>query len=284
MRAIYPASMLNERMVDEFFYEEASKLTEPPALFINSGSVPAVSRIIEGETYLYRGWILTVEDYTAMEAAVSQAGANLVVSTEQYAYAQYAENYLVDFASLTAPTVVVRYDATDEEILQTVRVSGLFEEDTKFFIKGSSKSAKHNKDASIAEGIESIPETLRHFRNEVIEDFILIRKFVDYVGNEYRIWFMNGEETSVGLHPQLNGIYGENLFIWNKEDAIPLNTIVNEIREVIPEDSGFVTVDVMRNSSTGDFQVVEVGSGCVSESRDPMYDVLLHTNMSDLYN
>lgn len=61
MRFIYPASVLNPKQVDEFFADEASSAPGARVALWNDDDARVLERgsSIDGETLVYRGWILS---------------------------------------------------------------------------------------------------------------------------------------------------------------------------------------------------------------------------------
>lgn len=54
--------------------------------------------------FLYRGWMLTEDEYVALYEAVLERGHSLVVTPDEYAAAHYLPNYYPEIQDLTAPT------------------------------------------------------------------------------------------------------------------------------------------------------------------------------------
>lgn len=281
MKALYPASAFGRFKVDEHFENEVSQLAEKPAVFHNDDGI-ALSKLDEDETYLYRGWILTPGEYRDLEKAVQSKGAKLAVTAEQYEHDQYAQNWLTELAEATPETVVVPYAASDEELL---KAAAIFTPETKLFIKGSSKSAKDNPAASIAENVASLTETIRNFREEISEEqeeLILIRKFVDFIGYEYRTWWSNGVMNSVQLHPQTGYEGDHSQFFLKQAEIDDMQVLFDKISPVMKEvSSPLVTVDI-RRAIDGDYHVIEMGSGTVSETIAPLERIFFDTEFAQL--
>ncbi|HEY2514343.1 MAG TPA: ATP-grasp domain-containing protein, partial [Polyangiaceae bacterium] len=85
-------------------------------LGLESYAIP-LDRVVDGEPeralrslprprdrrWLYRGWMLNEEEYTALFEAVGDRGEELVVDPESFALATYAPNYLPLLGGHTAP-------------------------------------------------------------------------------------------------------------------------------------------------------------------------------------
>jgi hypothetical protein len=57
-----------------------------------------------GRTWLYRGWMLNEEEYTALYEAMMDRGEDLVVDPESFAEAMYVPSYVPLLGDRTAPT------------------------------------------------------------------------------------------------------------------------------------------------------------------------------------
>ena len=58
-----------------------------------------------GRRLLYRGWMLTEDEYTALDEALSEEGHSLVVSPEEYAAAHYLPNYHPEIEEWAIPAL-----------------------------------------------------------------------------------------------------------------------------------------------------------------------------------
>jgi hypothetical protein len=56
------------------------------------------------EELLYRGWMLTGEEYAALDSAVADRGGSLITSPEAYEAAHYLPNWIDTLSALTVPT------------------------------------------------------------------------------------------------------------------------------------------------------------------------------------
>lgn len=254
---VYPSSLLKATRVDEHFNDEAGALTEHDYVLW----VPYENRIVRkgidltGATVIYRGWIITVDEYRQLETLVENAGGTMLVNTDDYARSQFAEGWLNTFADVTPKTSIYPYGVSFNHIYDSYH-----NRDQSFVVKGSSKSLKHDWAGSMfaAHGSD-VARVLTRFRSQVTaqeESTILIRDFEQWLSNEWRVFWINGEAI-IQQHPQNT----EALAITDE-----LNSFVADLKPLV-ESLGvaFVTTDVVRTQNDA-LRVVEVGNGQVSQS------------------
>lgn len=274
MRVLYPNSIFKSTRVDEHFAEEASLLSEFPIVYsVEDGRITGRGFEVEGETLLYRGWILTPTEYEELDAAVRKAGGELLVSPEQYRRTQFGNGWLPLMEGITPKTAVLPYNVSDEEIVEQARLLGA----SQLVLKGASKSAKHDwGNAMFAKDISQLPRILNGFRGYVTaseETTILLREYEEWKLDELRLWWVDGKLAYTGLHPESIG----DLDTEDLENFLP----VLEAR-VSSLNCPILTTDLAQ-SHDGAWRVVEVGNGQVTQPRNSFAEVTKGTSLGSLY-
>lgn len=166
--AIYPASAFDPKTIDEHFLAEAAQLLEPPSLFsLEEERLIAKGRQLAGATLLYRGWILTPDQYSALQKLVEAQGARILINAEQYQRSQFGRDWFSLVGDLTPATRVLNYGAAIADF--AAAFDGL--QTPQAVIKGVSKSLKHDWDNAmfIRDGTD-LPRVLDNFRGNVSAD------------------------------------------------------------------------------------------------------------------
>lgn len=270
MRAIYPNSLFSRTEIDEHFFEEAAPLSEPPILYsVEEGRLTTRKFAVDDEVLLYRGWILTPVQYAQMEAAVRDAGGKLLISTEQYKRTQFGDGWLEHMEGITPRTSVLPYWASDAELLKQARILDC----TKFVVKGASKSVKHDWDNSMyVDCVEDLLRVVKNFRehvSEAEESTLLLREFENWNAGELRLWWVDGKLAYNGLHPQSSA----NVDVATLEYFLPVLA-----SRVAALDCPLLTTDLVR-SAGGEWRVVEVGNGQVTEPSASFSETVRHTSL-----
>ncbi|CAN5840766.1 ATP-grasp domain-containing protein [soil metagenome] len=228
MTVLYPADPLFPNRIDDSFKLER-------AAFEAAGIHTSV-KPVPGEIALYRGWMLKVDEYGALEASVKKQGAALLTSTDAYKSAHYLPEWYEKLQDLTAETVI----ETPENAQAKVAELGW----PRTFVKDYVKSLKTPPGSVVVkpEDIADVLEAMRHYRG-FIEGGVCLRRFEPYLpGSERRYFVVRGQGYAAE---------GDNL-----------PDIVTTCAERL--DSPFFSVDVAQLDS-GALRVVEVGDGGVSD-------------------
>jgi ATP-grasp domain, R2K clade family 3 len=244
MRFIYPQSVLNPRLPDEMFQEEASSLSKArhTVTLIDSERLPiqpAVLKAIDSEEFIvYRGWILSPTEYKNFVLSIENAGGLLLTSAEKYLATHYLPNWYYAISDLTPETVVLSLDADWTAELRQLGWS-------KFFVKDYVKSLKTSVGSFIEspEDIQAVVAEMKKYRG-AIEGGLCIRQVEDFlVETEQRYFVLNGKPYSSDPQEKIPGI-------------------VFECARRI--DSNFFSVDTIHRAD-GHLRIVEIGDGQVSD-------------------
>lgn len=262
MRMIYPGSMLRSSSVDEYFEEEFSSFDNPAIYSFEDGKVFEKGQSLDGETLLYRGWIVSLEDYEKLNKSVENKGGKLLISPEKYFRSQFAQGWINVFEEHTPETKIYHYDVDSNTMMDDFANSA-----ESFVVKGSSKSLKHDWDNSMfAPSFKDIVRVVNNFKEQVSESeesHILIREFEKLAENELRVFWVDNVAT-ITDHPN------------NAETVVIDERIEKYVDSLMPLikslDAGFVSTDIV-DSDKG-LRVVEVGSGMVSGSSVPIFNIV----------
>src|SRR5262249_51236545 len=82
---------------------------------VNGDAERALRRLprARGRRWLYRGWMLSEEEYAALDEAIADRGDALVVDPESFAEATYAPSYLPLLAEAGACTAPARWTESE---------------------------------------------------------------------------------------------------------------------------------------------------------------------------
>ena len=113
MRFVYPRSLLNPRLPDEMFQNEATALSKAGHIvtLIDSEKLstePAILKVITSEkTVVYRGWMLSPTEYKNFVLSIEKADGLPLNSTESYLSTHYLPNWYQIISDLTPETIVL---------------------------------------------------------------------------------------------------------------------------------------------------------------------------------
>lgn len=193
VRFLYPADPLAPRRIDEMFAPEAAALRE--AGFATSaielealptGRPRLTPSIVSGEQAVYRGWMLTVEEYTALLVFVESLGGDPLTSADTYLLAHHLPRWYSLLRDLTPETVVL---SLKDDL--PARLAALGWE--RFFVKDYVKSLKTSIGSLIdrPEDVGAVVAALETYRGQ-IEGGICVRRFEPLVPETERRFFVLG--------------------------------------------------------------------------------------------
>lgn len=255
---LFPASYLNARAVDEHFQDQyaVASVEGRVALFEQDGDFTAFRGLKDAENVVYRGWMLGVEEYAALEASLQKRGIHLLTSATSYEKAHHLPGWYKVFQHLTPKSIWVSTDESTEELVRQART--LHSE--SFIVKDYVKSRKDQWDtACFAESIDTLPKIVEQFKElqgEFLTGGVVVRAYEDFDKsvNEARVWWVSGEVADITAHPDTPGGHV----------AVP-EAYLQEVQKAVKDlNCPFVTTDITRDTS-GSFRVIEVGDGQVSD-------------------
>lgn len=267
---IFPSDVFKPRRVDEEFAEQADAIRDAGGDIvlvdldgITQNSIDEryfkTSGLLTGlrqTDVTYRGWMLTLEQYSYMERSFRTKGIYLRTEMPQYQEAHHLPGWYDVFAGLTPKTVwgylsnIKDFDAF---------VFPLNAE--AFIVKDFVKSRKTEwETACFAVDRDALPGVAKEFIRLQKEDGslaggLVVREFeeLDEDQGEARVWWVDGKPVFVGPHPDDPSLtpYVDPLFL----DVV--GTAVRRLK------NSFVTTDIAVRKD-GNFRVIEVGDGQVS--------------------
>jgi hypothetical protein len=223
-----------------------------------------------GRRWLYRGWMLTEEEYTALHAAIVDRDEELVVDPESFAEVTYAPNYLPLLGEHTAPARWTEGENI-EEAWEVARELGAPPWVVKDHVK-SAKEAWHRAcfvpENADLEDFRTICERLLEVRGDRFERGFVVKKYVELatlpgwtpeqrrVTDEHRLVFWEGRLVAHAPY------YDVDSALDDPAQFAFLGRVVG---------SPFFTADVAR-LATGGYTVIELndgGSSILPEQMDP---------------
>ncbi|PSK90695.1 ATP-grasp domain-containing protein [Taibaiella chishuiensis] len=217
---------------------------------------------------IYRGWMLTPQQYTLLYVALKAKNYFLVNTPQQYRHCHYLPDSLERIKDLTPATVFEKLE-DENSISRLIGKAAVFG-DRPVVVKDFVKSEKHDwaracfvPRASDTAALRQVIDTLLQLRGKYLNEGLVIREFMDLspltlhtksgmpLTEEYRLFF---------LQKQLLGIYN----YWEEggyRPGLPDTTIFEAIAQKI--DSNFFTMDIARKTD-GAFIIMELGDGQVA--------------------
>lgn len=231
MFILYPQDYFNKKIPDESFIDETqetSKIFSIGTMFSRSYQ--------ENEKVLYRGWMLSSDEYDEITSFCGKNTLSLLTSKQDYYHAHYMNNWYDEVKDITPET----YFFNDVEQVKNNINDLPFEE---YFIKDSVKSLT-TKRGSIAHNVDEVLDILNEINSKKgIEGVIAIRKVHNFVKNsEIRYFASKGKIFSP------NGIVSPLA-----EDVAKRFSYLN-----------FISVDIIKDTE-GKEWLVEIGDGQVSD-------------------
>lgn len=212
----------------------------------------------EGQSILYRGWILTEEVYRGLHEGLAARGFSLVSSAEDYAEVSYFPNYYPRIRDRSPMAVWTNTPDTYDAWTQARKLG-----DGPFVLKDHIKSAKHLwheacfvPKGSGREHFERVAENLKReqgdsfFRGFVVKQYVPLRKLAEGpreypLCEEYRLFFWKGELlTASHYHRQ-----PENAINWS-----PFLQLAKRFS------APFFSMDIAQ-TEVGDWIIVDMGAG-----------------------
>jgi len=237
---LYPESYLKRKHIDEAYVDEASALEKnglKTFTFNSESYLEDDFSEIAGKTVIYRGWMLTLVEYAALEKRLGEFNVTMLSTVDNYKSAHYLPEWVDLLEGLTPESHSFKNIIAAKEFVK-------HHTGTSYFVKDFVKSLK-TETTSFIENIESLETWISEveFYKGFIEGGICLREVEKFQ-----------EETELRFFV-FNGV------IYNNNDDIP--TIVMNVANIIK--LPFYTVDVVLNDDDV-WRVVEIGDGQVSSS------------------
>lgn len=239
---IMPQDALEPRRIDKEFLSQAEHLRQQghtasafPEAISRGGD--AICGIPKEAKVVYRGWMVTIEEYRRLEDMIRSVGARLLTDTAAYALTHHLPNWYPALAEWTAQTVVITDPADLVPTMDRLGWGG-------YFLKDFVKSLKVEGGSVVRTEKEANHwlSKMREFRPE-IEGGVCLRQVESFEPEtECRFFVVHG----VGHSP----------------DGRPIPEPVTAAAKRIA--SPFFSVDTAMTTS-GHCRIVELGDGQVSD-------------------
>ncbi|WP_397458347.1 ATP-grasp domain-containing protein [Pseudomonas asplenii] len=245
MHLLYPCDPFDSKQPDENYRDEyTAALAEglSASLFsfddFETGTFKARPAIPAGATVLYRGWMLTPENYARLVDAWQERGLQAFTSVEQYRHCHHLPQWYPLLAEHTSETRVLAPDADFVQALSGLNWPG-------YFIKDYVKSLNTAGGSLVEtpEQIQTVVNLMKQYRGQ-IEGGICVRKREDYREETERRYFV---------------FQGQAL---SEDGEVP--DLVEACARLIQ--SPFFSVDVVLRAD-GVLRIVELGDGQVSDRK-----------------
>lgn len=283
MRILFCSNPINNREVDydyELEYKAANEIGIRTDLInfeelVQSNPTKAISRVVEAETEevaIYRGWMLSIENYQSLYTELLKKNIKLVNSPTEYRHCHYLPESYYKIEGYTPKTVWIKKgDLNDsfDSLHQLVR-----EFDNKpVIVKDYVKSCKHQwndacyiPDASNLNNFDRVVKNLIELRGEDFEGGVIVREFINLefltehskskmpLAKEFRLFFLNKKLLQL-------------FYYWDEgeyKNEMPSTEEINEFLLIANNiNSQFFTMDIAK-TVTGEWTIIELGDGQVS--------------------
>jgi hypothetical protein len=244
MRFLFPSDYFKPQRVDSAYTEQCDRLQasgfDTSVISLENlalGTAKIYPQPDPDERLIYRGWMISPDDYSLLVNAVRNTGADLWIDRDEYLRTHYLPNWYPLLPDLTPETYWFNTDADLESELIKLGWH-------QFFIKDYVKSLKTSIGSIINDPAEisTVVAEMQKFRG-TIEGGICVRKFEEFMSEtEQRYFIINGRAFAASI-------------------ATKIPDIVTVCASRI--NSKFFSVDII-DAIDGSQRVVEIGDGQVS--------------------
>lgn len=217
---------------------------------------------------IYRGWMLTPEQYSILYKDLLSKNFQLINSPEEYQNCHYLPDSLKFIEARTPKTVFESWEKENSMnlLLEKANIFG----SKPVILKDYVKSEKHDwetacfvPDASDKERLKSSINRLLELRGTYLNEGIVVREFVELndlvlhsksgmpLTEEYRLFFYN--QKLVGIYDY----WEEGEYTLSKPDTAEFEEIAKTV------ESNFFSMDIARQKN-GAFIIIELGDGQVA--------------------
>lgn len=249
---LFSASPLNPKMIDEAFQYQAIALKQAgfntSVISFETETIYARPRFAEDEVVVYRGWMLSEKEFDVLLDQIDLMGGKPLTSKEQYYATHYIPNWYPLVTKLTPEVVSFGNSPETHERVYNFCLGAFSNEGTKLQVKDYVKSLK-TAGGSVVTSADEVKETLANmekFRG-TIEGGVVLRRYEEFVpGSEKRFFVINGR------------YFGQEAWFDTR-----VMSMLNQVARDIP--SPFFSVDIAYRADKGDYRIVEMGDGQVSD-------------------
>jgi len=270
LQIVFPCLPLDARIIDPDFKSEhaAVRLLGGSAMLFDfdlfkkndiDESFKNIPVLAEPSVWVYRGWMMTPEQYQLFYVELKKRGCVLSTTPDEYNTCHVYPNIYPLLESRAVKSFIV--NDTDVDHAEIVKFFG---EKKKLFVKDWVKSTKGTpgstviNDSSNSAEVMSVTTNMIEARGDLFYGGIVYKEFVDVMkrpdglNEEYRAFFIKDKLITWA---QANGTGGQ---------ALKPPTWIKEIAEKIP--AGFYTIDFVfvEGEDGPEALVLEAGDGGVS--------------------
>jgi hypothetical protein len=241
------------------------------ALVYEKNAEKAVRRVVSGEeqvTGIYRGWMLTVEQYGQLYAALLCKNVQLINDPDAYKHCHYLPESFPAIAEYSPRTIWLPIEdgLEHDKIANALKTFG----DSPLIVKDYVKSRKHEwLDACFIPSASYESAAMRVINNfverqaEDLQGGLVLREFVELepigthsqsgmpLTQEYRLFFLN-KKLLYQTYYWEEGTY--------EEEMPPVEMFMGVAERI---ESNFFTMDVAKKRD-GDWIIMELGDGQVA--------------------
>jgi hypothetical protein len=233
-----------------------------------SKAVRRVDALAAPESALFRGWMLTPQQYKQLYAALGTRGLQLINTPSAYRHCHYLPECYPVIESFTPRSVWLTIDRelSIDRVMALLRPFGTAPVIVKDFVKSQKhywEEACYISSAADREAVERVARRFLELQGDDLNEGLVFREFVPFeplaahprsgmpLSTEFRIFFLDGEP-----------IYTTEY--WEEGDYAGLRPPVDQFRQVAGEvRSRFFTMDIARRRD-GEWMIVELGDGQVA--------------------
>ena len=276
MRIIYCDSVFDQRIIEPDYEEEKKSAIQAGFDFslisfeeLTAGNIKAALRFIEKsenkELAIYRGWMLTPENYRKLYDGLLKKNIELINSPTEYQHCHYLPDSYGKIESKT-PQSNWTTELDDSSIAQLTKEFGK----NPIIVKDFVKSEKHHwedacfiPNASDSERVKSVVGKFLELRGDSLNEGVVFRQFEELefltehsksrmpLTKEFRVFFMNKRIVKV-FHYWDEGDYGET--------KPELDSFIELAQSI---ESNFFTMDIAKKRD-GEWIIMELGDGQVA--------------------
>jgi hypothetical protein len=228
--------------------------------------VPKEPKLVQG---LYRGWMLTPDQYTKLYTALLDKGIALVNNPAEYKHCHYLPDSYSVIESHTPKSVWLNMASDDVSIDNIMRILKPFG-DKPLILKDFVKSLKHYWEeacfipsASDTETVKRIVHKFMELQSEYLNEGLVFREFIEFehigthskskmpLTKEFRIFVLDGKPIAINNY-------------WDEGDydgaLPPIESFSKEMQNI---KSHFFTMDVAKRKN-GEWMIIELGDAQVA--------------------
>ena len=254
MHLLYPCDVFDSKQPDDIYkaeYVAAKAVGIACSLFsvddFECGDFRPRPAFEAGEQVIYRGWMLSPDEYAGLYAAIRSRGAIPLTSVQQYRHCHHLPEWYLACEEFTPKTIFTTKDADFKALLADVDWQA-------YFIKDYVKSLTISR-GSVVLTIDEIPEIIQLIEKYKgsIEGGICIREYEHLLPEtEERYFVFKGKAFA-------------------RDGVVP--DLVQQIATRI--DSPFFSVDIVQ-AVNGELRLIELGDGQVSDYKKWSVEAFVH--------